>query len=332
MSDVRTVSNISAGGASDEYVEQLRQKIGTGFSDQKLSGKKNKNELGKDDFMKLMSAQLKHQDPMSPLKNEQMAAQLAQFSALEQMVNVNTNLEKMAAAQKPQENVLAASLIGKKIMTDSSKFKFEKGTQPEVKFDLPGDAESIVISMVDAKGEVVKNFELANMAKGPQAIRWDGKNDKGLEVAPGEYSYKVSANAPGGAPMQINMSTAGLVTGVSFEGGKALLMVDGRKIPMEAVGRIEADMPSAAPAAAGAAGANALTAAADAAKQKKSSMGVEEKTTQPAKNSLPPEISSEKIKSMLSALGETSRMEDDSGALGEDPANVPDPLWNPQSL
>lgn len=327
MSDVRTVSNVGAGGASDEYVEQLRQKIGTGFSDQKLSGKKNKNELGKDDFMKLMSAQLKHQDPMSPLKNEQMAAQLAQFSALEQMVNVNTNLEKMAAGQKPQENVLAASLIGKKIMTDSSRFKFEKGTQPEVKFELPNDAESVVISMVDAKGEVVKNFELANMAKGPQAIRWDGKNDKNLEVAPGEYSYKVSANAPGGAPMQINMSTAGLVTGVSFEGGKALLMVEGRKIPMEAVGRIEADQPAAANT-----GANALTAGADSTKQKKSISGTEEKTTQPAKNSLPPEISSEKIKNMLSALGETSRMEDDSGALGEDPANVPDPLWNPRSL
>jgi flagellar basal-body rod modification protein FlgD len=261
-----------------------------------------------------------------------MAAQLAQFSALEQMVNVNTNLEKMAAAQKPQENVLAASLIGKKIMTDSSRFKFEKGTQPEVKFDLPNDAESVVISMVDAKGEVVKNFELANMAKGPQAIRWDGKNDKNLEVAPGEYSYKVSANAPGGAPMQINMSTAGLVTGVSFEGGKALLMVDGRKIPMEAIGRIEADAQPAAPAAANAAGANALTAAGGEAKQKKSSSGAEEKTTQPAKNSLPPEISSEKIKNMLSALGETSRMEDDSGALGEESANVPDPLWNPQSL
>jgi hypothetical protein len=128
------------------------------------------------------------------------------------------------------------------------------------------------------------------------------------------------------------MSTAGLVTGVSFEGGKALLMVDGRKIPMEAVGRIEADMPSAAPVAANVAGANALTAADAAGKQKKSSSGVEEKTTQPAKNSLPPEISSEKIKNMLSALGETSRMEDDSGASGVEEANLPDPLWNPQSL
>jgi flagellar basal-body rod modification protein FlgD len=330
MSDVRTVSNVSAGGASDEYVEQLRQKIGTGFSDQKMSGKKNRNELGKDDFMKLMSAQLKHQDPLSPLKNEQMAAQLAQFSALEQMVNVNQNLEKMAAAQKPQENVLAASLIGKKIMTDSSRFKFEKGMQPEVKFDLPNDAESVVISMVDAKGEVVKDFELANMAKGAQSIRWDGKNNKGLDVIPGEYSYKVSANAPGGAPMQINMSTAGLVTGVSFEGGKALLMVDGRKIPMEAVGRIEADSPATAQAAAP--GANTLTSAAGADKQKKSSASAEEKTTQPAKNSLPPEISSEKMKNMLSALGESSRMEGDSGAQGVEEANLPDPLWNPQSL
>jgi flagellar basal-body rod modification protein FlgD len=325
MADVKSLNNNPV-GASDQYVEQIRQKIGTGFSDQKISGKK-RNELGKDDFVKLMSAQLKYQDPMSPMKNEQMAAQLAQFSALEQMTNVNQNLEKMTAAQKPQENVLAASLIGKKIATDSSRFEYKKGNQPEVKFELPEDAEHVNVSLVDAKGEVIREIELANMTKGPQAIRWDGKNGKNLDMPNGEYSYRVSASAPGGKPLQISMTTSGLVTGVSFEGGKAMLMVDGRKIPMEAIGRIEADQPAAkAPAA------KPLTGEQGGPEAKSSTTPAKEKTTQAAKNSLPAGLTPEKIKSMLGALGGASKMEEEAGPEMSEAQRVPEPLWNPQNL
>jgi flagellar basal-body rod modification protein FlgD len=310
--------------APDAYVEQLRQKLGTDFSDRKASGKK-RNELGKDDFIKLMSAQLKHQDPLSPMKNEEMAAQLAQFSALEQMVNVNTNLEKMAAGQKPQENVLAASLIGKRIMTDSSKFMLQKGEQPEIKFDLPADAATVNVSVVDNKGEIVREFELGSMAKGAQAVRWDGKNGKSQEVPVGEYSYRVTAADAKGTPVTINTTTAGLVSGVSFEGGKALLLVEGKKIPMEAVGQIAADAPKPA--------ANPLTAG------PQNPLKAEEspepkKTTQDAKNALPNGLSPEKIKNMLSALGPVSRKEggEESAAQPAEGEKVPYPLWNPANL
>ena len=77
-------------------VEDIRKQIGTGFSDD-TKPKGAKKAMGKDDFLKLMSTQLQYQDPINPLKNEEMAAQLAQFSSLEQMMNMNTTLEKMAA-------------------------------------------------------------------------------------------------------------------------------------------------------------------------------------------------------------------------------------------
>lgn len=317
MADIRSVKN-STSGASDEYVEAIRQKIGTGFSDQKATGKK-RNELGKDDFIKLMSAQLKHQDPMSPLKNEQMAAQLAQFSSLEQMVNVNSNLEKMSAAQKPQENVLAASLIGKKIMTDSSKFMLNKGAQPEVKFDLPADAQSVSVSLVDAKGEIVREYELGTMAKGEQMIRWDGKNGKSQEVTPGEYTYRINAVDHENKPLQIATASGGLVSGVSFEGGKALLLVDGKKIPMDAVARIEADF------------SNASAKPLADVKQNSSSQSPGKINDAAVKNSLPPGLDAEKIKSMLGSLGSSSRMEVESevGPAGAEGENAPMPLWNP---
>lgn len=322
MSDMRSVNN-SKSGAADEYIEQIRQKIGTEFSDKKASGKK-KNEMGKDDFVKLMSAQLKHQDPMSPVKNEQMAAQLAQFAALEQMVNMNTNLEKMTAAQKPQENVMAASLIGKRIQTESSKFSYKPGTNPEVKFELPADASTVNVSLVDAKGEVIRDYELGNMKKGNQYVRWDGKNNKSLDATAGEYSYKVVAQDAEGRPMQIQTASTGLVTGVSFEGGKAMLIVGDRTIPMEAVGKIEADSPNA----------KNLTNPALANKNpelNKKSVD-QEKNTQVEKNSLPADLDAEKIKAMLGSLGNASRMEASRESAVEAEGNLPMPLWNPGSL
>ncbi len=315
MADIRSVKG-SVGAASDEYVEQIRQKIGTEFSDRKLSGKK-KNEMGKDDFVKLMSAQLKHQDPTSPLKNEEMAAQLAQFSALEQMVNVNSNLEKMAAAQKPQDNVLAASLIGKRIKTDSSQFSLQKGTQPEIKFNLPTAASTLSVALLDSKGETVREYELGSMAQGAQAIRWDGKNGKGLDAVPGEYSYRVSGTDDQGAPMRIETATGGLVNGVVFENGQPMLLVDEKRIALAAVQRIEADIPAAQPKMAPV---SPLTG-----KQNVSGAGeAEQKITQPVKNSLLENLIAEKIRAQVPiSPGEMEALD------GE---RVPDPLWNPSNL
>src|SRR5690606_1267722 len=125
MADMKSIRNVAEGiqSGKDPYLDQLRSQIGEGFTSEKIkNGNKKRNEMGKDDFLKLMTAQMRHQDPINPLKNEQMAAQLAQFSALEQMLNVNQNLEKMMQQQKPQDNVLAASLIGKNVVTESNKF------------------------------------------------------------------------------------------------------------------------------------------------------------------------------------------------------------------
>ncbi|RYZ93716.1 MAG: hypothetical protein EOP11_27385, partial [Proteobacteria bacterium] len=332
--DLRNVKN-GSGGAPDQYVEQIRQKLGTDFSDSKATGKK-RNELGKDDFIKLMAAQMKHQDPFSPVKNEEMAAQLAQFSSLEQMTNVNQNLEKMASAQKPTENVLSASLIGKRVTMDSSRFLQAKGQQPELKFEMPSDGENVTVTVVDAKGEVVRDYELGTMAKGPQSIRWDGKNSKNLDATPGEFTYRVNANDGKGTPLTIDNTTAGLVEGIVFESGKAQLLVDGKKIPMEAVGRIELDKPAPAPAAPTVSRSPALAPPQAGYKQDlatSTNPGEEaKKLSAPQKNSLPPELDAEKINSMLSALGGASRMdaETETGVMEPDAGSLP--LWNPANL
>jgi flagellar basal-body rod modification protein FlgD len=339
--DARSINNNSKSTAADNHVEQLRQKIGTEFTDQKKAGHK-RNEMGKDDFVKLMSAQLKYQDPINPLKNEEMAAQLAQFSALEQMMNVNQNLEKMAAAQKPQDNVLAASLIGKKIQTDSSRFNLEKGGQPEIKFGIPSDAETVNVSVVDAKGEVIREIELGAMVMGDQSIRWDGKNKNNQQAPVGEYTFRVSASANGGKPLTINTGASGVVSGVVFEGGKPLLLVGDRKIALESVGRIESDSPgsnSAAPGAADAVsaltkGKNTSVTAKDESPENGANGGSSGsgKTTQQAKNNLQSELTPEKIKLMLEAMRASPQEKAAEAEPEASTGGMADPLWNPANM
>jgi flagellar basal-body rod modification protein FlgD len=367
--DMVSVNNNTPDKADDRGVEKMRQKIGTEFTgDPRRSTGKKKNELGKDDFMKLMSAQLKYQDPINPMKNEEMAAQLAQFSALEQMMNVNNTLEKMVTGQKPSEHMMAASLIGKRVSTDSTHFQYEKGAQPEISFKLPSDAKSVNLAIVDAKGEVIREMDLGELQHGDQSIRWDGKNGKFQEQPLGEYSYRVTAEDKDGKSIPINSDSSGVVTGVTFEGGKSILIVGDKKVSIDRVSMIQQDAAPAPKGAPGAAaqgkkpvagsaaplpatdGEGAETAEANAAakplaaaaatgagiKQNSSTdagadpAAAQATSPQVAKNSLPPELSPEKIKSMLGSTGmqPSGNLAETSAAPMADTKTV-DPLWNP---
>jgi flagellar basal-body rod modification protein FlgD len=330
--DIISVKNTTE-KSEDNHVEQMRQKIGSDFTaDVKRTTGKKKNELGKDDFMKLMAAQLKYQDPISPMKNEEMAAQLAQFSSLEQMQNVNTTLEKMVTAQKPSEHMLAASLIGKKVSTDSTHFTFEKGTNPEISFKLPSDAATMNVAILDAKGEVVREIELGEMAHGDQSVRWDGKNAKFQEQPLGEYSYKVTAADKDGKSISVNSDTSGIVTGITFEGGKSVLIMGDKKVSVDRVARIESD-PGTSPVKARAKGLASEQGAAPAPADKQnvsSEQAPADTSTQVVKKDLPPGLTPEKIKSMIASMGGVPQgpVAANEGTTESEEKN-PLPLWNP---
>ena len=230
--------NDTTAKSSNDYLEHIRQKIGQGYSD-KAESRSAKKELGKDDFIKLMSVQLKYQDPTSPLKNEEMAAQLAQFSGLEQMQNVNRNLEKMSGANEVRDSMTATSLIGKRIITDAAKFKLTEDRKVDLNFELPADIEKGKISVVDAKGSIVREVLIDRMDKGKQSVKWDGRNEKGTFADLGEYTFKISAQDKLGQKVEAITNTTGIVSGIEFEKGKPVLLVGKERIYMDVVSRIE---------------------------------------------------------------------------------------------
>lgn len=197
------------------------------------------SELGKDAFFKLMLTQLKQQDPTNPLKSHEMAAQLAQFSSVEQLSNMNQTLTKMSQKDNQQGKFDVLSLIGKVVSGDSGKIDRMTGDKEhKIEFTLPQDSEKTTVSIKDNKGIVVKKYDLSQLKKGKNQLIWNGLHDDGKDARVGHYSAEISAYSQG---RKIKASTqfTGAVDGVQFTAKGPVLVVDGKSLNIRDVKKIE---------------------------------------------------------------------------------------------
>ena len=222
---------------ANDYLEKIREKIGHGFSD-KATTKKAKKELGKNDFIKLMSVQLQYQDPISPLKNEEMAAQLAQFSGLEQLTNLNSSMDKMIESNTARDNLMASSLIGKNVVTDTSGFKLDDDRNVTIEFQLAEKIAKGTLSIVNSSGEIVREVSLDPMQKGKATMSWNGQNAAGAEVKLGDYRFRVTAYDEHGKKVEATTQTNGLISGIEFDKGVPVLLVGSHRVQLSDVKKI----------------------------------------------------------------------------------------------
>lgn len=195
--------------------------------------------LDKDAFFKLMLTQMKNQDPTNPLKSHEMAAQLASFSSLEQMQNMNSTLQEMKNAQKPSENFQALNLIGKAVAGDSS--KIVRGTndkEHDFKFTLPMDASDVSIKVRDAEGNIVRTYNMKTLKKGDNKLSWNGDDEKGMKAPPGEYQFIAEAKNGNGQKISIKTDFDGMITGVSYSSEGPVLHVGNQAIRFSEVKKI----------------------------------------------------------------------------------------------
>ena len=195
--------------------------------------------MDKDAFFKLMIAQLKNQDPMNPLKNHEMAAQLAQFSGLEQMTNMNTTLTKMESRNSQPENFQALNLIGKTVAGDSSRVvrtQFDKAH--DFNFDLPQDASEASVKLMSAKGDLVREYKLTDLKTGANKVSWNGKNEAGLAQPAGEFFFQVEAKNNTGKKIPVKTEFQGVISGLSFSAEGPVLQVGSQTIKMKDVRQI----------------------------------------------------------------------------------------------
>jgi flagellar basal-body rod modification protein FlgD len=195
--------------------------------------------LGKDDFLRLLVAQLKAQDPLNPMENTEFTAQLAQFSSLEQLSNVNENLKSLISYQTSTDNSQAVGFIGKTVKAEGSSTRVTNGVSDGIHFELGANADTVFISVNDANGNLVKTMETGSLTAGEQNIAWDGTDNAGHEVPDGTYTFKVSASNAAGSEIEAKTLVRGRVTGVTFKNGSTYLLVGEQKIPVSNVLEID---------------------------------------------------------------------------------------------
>lgn len=194
--------------------------------------------LDKDAFFRLMLAQMKNQDPTNPLKPHEMSAQLANFSALEQMTNINQTLQEMKSGQKPTEQFQALSLIGKAVSGDSAKIVRVKGDKiHDIRFNLPMAANDVDIKIKNSAGDTVRTYSLKNQKAGANALSWNGLDDKGTALGPDEYTATIEAKA-GQQKMAVKTDFEGVISGVNYTPEGPVLMVGNQTVRLRDLRKI----------------------------------------------------------------------------------------------
>ena len=194
--------------------------------------------MGKDDFLKLLIAQLAAQDPLDPMGAQDFSAQLAQFSALEQMTNVNTNLEIIQKLETTSQNTSALNLIGKTVESHGNTFKHTANTSETLSYSLASDAESVRIDIFDITGSQVDMVRFGNQTLGKNKISWDGLDKHGKPLPEGTYSYIVKADNRAGNPIEVDTFSSGLVSEVVFGEDQAYAIVNGKELPISTIKRV----------------------------------------------------------------------------------------------
>lgn len=203
----------------------------------------NGTTLGKNDFMNLLIAQMKNQDPMNPMDGTQFAAQLAQFSSLEQLQNLNdsmtTSINANYALTQSINNTLSATLIGKDVKVTGGDLQNNGQGSVQLGYTLPGTASEVTLNVLDSNGNVVKTFNNLPTTAGDNKLSWDFTDNNGNKLPNGNYTFSVTAKGSDGSDMTADLFKLGAVDGVKFSStGGTTLTVDGADYQLSDIAEI----------------------------------------------------------------------------------------------
>lgn len=205
----------------------------TGVSSQtesQMSDALQDSSLGKEDFLRLLVTQLQNQDPLQPMENTQFVAQLAQFSSLEQLTNMNDQLAGVQLGQLSQSNLQAAALVGQEITARGDHFVYDGTGGTDMEFELAGDVTSGEIRIYDEYGGLVQTLDIGEQEAGMVTEHWDGQTSAGTTAGAGRYRVEIEAFDADENPVDVSTMFTGTVTGIFFDRGMTELEVDGSRV------------------------------------------------------------------------------------------------------
>ena len=196
----------------------------------------SRDSVGKDDFLKLLVTQLKNQDPTNPMQPHEFAAQLAQFTSVEQLTQVNAGIAALSAQNQlstlMSETSFSASLVGKTIVAQGDQVEIPKTGQGAIRIDVGLGGGAGTLTLKDANGRSVATVPLGNLSAGPQTVALPA------DLPPGKYTYAVDVKGANDAKVAVRTFVTGTVDGVHFSNGTITLRVGSMEIGLDSLSEI----------------------------------------------------------------------------------------------
>ncbi len=196
----------------------------------------NKN-LDKNAFLTLLVTQMQNQDPLNPTEDKEFLAQLAQFTSLEQLTNLNTSMDKMVEVTNRGQLFSAVSYIGKYVSAPGNTVKLEDtGTASTVYYATDAPTTGGHINIFDTDGNIVYTEVLQPKTSGTYTFEWNGKDSDGNKMPAGYYGVSIGLEDSDGKSVLATTAIDGKVSGVeSIEGEYYLTLDDGRVMQFSSV-------------------------------------------------------------------------------------------------
>jgi len=155
--------------------------------------KRSSSQLGSEDFLKLMVQQLRNQNPTNPADSAQFLGQLAQFSTVSGIQDLQTSLGSIASKMQSSQALQASTMVGRSVALEASRFAYGGSDGMAGAVQLERGSPEVRLGVYDASGALVKEMNLGAADAGEHPFKWDGLNAAGNAAPPGRYEIRATA-------------------------------------------------------------------------------------------------------------------------------------------
>lgn len=212
-------------------INAVSQSTGSTAATTAASQSNSNDEIGLNGFLTMFTTQLQYQDPSNPLQSYQLASQLAQFTSVEQLTQMNTNLQTMQTSLNSIYNTQMVDMLGKQITGSSNTLQVSQGQASQGSYQLSEPAD-VTIKISDAQGNTVRTITVGNEAAGTHDVKWDGLTDSGTAADDGLYHFTVEATDADGNAVNTTSTVTGKCCSVRNENGTTVLVLNNANGPV----------------------------------------------------------------------------------------------------
>jgi flagellar basal-body rod modification protein FlgD len=195
--------------------------------------------LGQQDFLHLLTVQMQNQDPTNPVDNTKMISDMANFSSLQAMQDLNKTVGSISQMLNMTQAVQASTLVGHDVVVPGTKVPLATGVAPVAMVNLDQSLTNVHAQLRDSTGNLVREYTWDTLPAGQGDLKWDGKDSKGNVLAPGTYTLSAFGTDSAGARATVGTLVANKVTSVDLAStGATLNLADGSQTSLSNVQQI----------------------------------------------------------------------------------------------